>query len=65
MDAVSFDNQRCVNLYPLLSESGTSKSPAALRSVSGLKEFATMGGGSIRGSIESADRAFFVSGNEF
>ena len=65
MDATSFDTQRCVNLYPLISESGTSKSPTALRSVAGLKEFATMGGGSIRGSIDTDGRAFFISGDEF
>ena len=65
MDAVSFDNQRCVNLYPILSESGTSKSVAALRGTPGLTEFATIGGGGIRGGIESAQRAFFVSGTDF
>ena len=65
MEAVSFDNQRCVNLYPIVSESGTSKAPTALRSVSGLLEFSTMGIGAIRGGIESANRAFFVSGTGF
>lgn len=65
MEATSFDNQRCVNLYPIISESGTSKSVAALRSTSGLEEFCTIGGGSIRGGMESADRAFFVSGADF
>lgn len=65
MEAVSFDNQRCVNMYPLISESGTSKSPSALRPTSGLELFASVGGGEIRGSIEAASRAFFVSGNEF
>jgi ribosomal protein S11 len=65
MEAVSFDAQRCVNMYPLISESGTSKSPAALRSVAGLLEFSTIGGGGIRGGIESAGRAFFISGDEF
>jgi hypothetical protein len=65
MEAVSFDAQRCVNLYAIASESGTSKSVAALRSVSGLLEFATIGGGPIRGGIESSNRAFFVSGTQF
>ena len=65
MEAVSFDNQRTVNMYPLLSETGTSKSPTALRSTPGLLEFATLGGGPIRGSIETKTRAFFMSGNEF
>jgi hypothetical protein len=65
MEARTFDSQRCVNLYPILSESGTSKSVAALRSTSGLELFASVGGGAIRGGIESQQRAFFVSGDEF
>lgn len=65
MEAVTFDNQRCLNLYPILSESGSSKSVAALRSTSGLVEFATVGSSEIRGGIESANRAFFVSGDTF
>ena len=65
MDAVSFDSQRCVNLYPIASESGTSKSISALRSTSGYEEFTTAGSGGIRGGIESDGRAFFVSADEF
>lgn len=66
MDAVSFDHQRSINLYPLLSESGTSKSVSALRGTPGYTEFADVGGGPIRGSIAStANRSFVVSGNEF
>lgn len=63
MEATSFDNQICKNLYPILSESGLSKSVAALRNTPGLELFATLGGGFIRGGIESANRAFFVSSN--
>lgn len=65
MDAVSFDLQRCVNLYPIASETGTSVSPSALRTTSGLESFVTIGGGAIRGGIESEGRAFFVSGEDF
>jgi hypothetical protein len=65
MEATSFDNQRCVNLYPILSETGDSKSVSALRSVSGLLEEYDIGGGRIRGGIESAGRAFFVTGSDF
>lgn len=65
MEARSFDHQRTVNLYPLVSESGSSISVTALRSTSGLSEFTTIGGGGIRGGLESSNRAFFVSGNEF
>ena len=65
MEAVSFDSQRCVNLVPILSETGSSKSVSALRSTPGLELFSTIGGGPIRGGLESADRAFFVSGDGF
>lgn len=65
MEAVSFDNQRCVNYYPITSETGTSKSVSALRLTPGLLEEYTIGGGGIRGGIESSNRAFFVSGSDF
>lgn len=63
MEGITFDNQRCVNLFPILSETGTSKSVAALRSTSGLSLFATVGGGAIRAGIESQGRGFFISGD--
>jgi len=65
MEATSFDNQRCVNLYPIMSETGTSKSVAALRGTPGLKLFASVGGGPIRAGIEVNGRSFFVSGSDF
>lgn len=65
MEAVTFDSQRCINMFPILSETGTSKSVAALRSTSGTQLFAEFGTGSIRGGIESQGRAFFVSGDGF
>lgn len=65
MEAFSFDHQRCVNLYAIASESGTSSSPSALRSTPGLKMFSSLGDGPIRGGIESQGRVFFVSGNAF
>lgn len=64
-EAVSFANQRSVNLYPLLSEDADSKSVAALRATPGLKREYEVGGGAIRGGIESSNRAFFVSGQDF
>jgi hypothetical protein len=64
MDARSFDHQRCVNLFPIMSEVGTSKSVTALRGTAGLSLFATAGGGPIRGCIEAAGRSFFLSGSE-
>ena len=44
MDARTFDSQRSVNLYPMISETGTSKSVAALRSVPGYVTGYTAGG---------------------
>lgn len=64
--AKSFDVQRCVNLYPLASETGTSKERKALRGTPGLELFTTIGGGPIRGQFTtSQERSFAVSGNEF
>jgi hypothetical protein len=66
LDAVSFDCQRTINLYPILSESGTSKSVAALIKTPGLSLFATAPGGPIRGGISSTSgRAFLVSAQYF
>ena len=66
VEAVSFDCQRSINLYPILSESGTSKSVSALRKTLGLSLFATAPGGPIRGGISSTSgRAFFVSAQYF
>jgi len=65
MEARSFDRQRAINFYFIVSESGTSKTKAALRSTAGYIDFCAIGGGPIRGGIESQGRAFFVSGDEF
>jgi len=65
MDARTFDVQRCVNMYPIASEVGTSKSPSALRSIPGYTLFCTAGGGSIRGAKTASNgRGFVVSGYE-
>lgn len=66
MDAMTFDKQRCVNMYPITSEVGTSKSVAALRSVPGYETKYTLGGGGIRGAITcGGGRCFVVSGSDF
>ena len=63
LDARTFDCQRSVNLYPIVSEVGTSKSVTSLISVPGYELFAEVGGGPIRGSkTVSSGRAFVVSG---
>lgn len=63
MDARSFDHQRCVDLYPIMSESGSSKSVTALRGTPGLSLFVAAGGGPIRGAVEADGRSFWLSGN--
>jgi len=63
MDAKSFDCQRSVNLFPIMSEVGTSKSVVALRITAGLDEVATVGGGPVRACIEADGRSFWVSGS--
>lgn len=66
MPAGSFDAQRCVNMYPIVSESRTSKSVSALRGTPGYETAYTAGGGPIRGSLVTGQgRAFVVSGNQF
>jgi len=63
LDARTFDCQRSVNLYPIVSEVGTSKSVTSLISAPGYELFAEVGGGPIRGSkTVSSGRAFVVSG---
>lgn len=63
LDAKTFDCQRCVNMYPIASEIGTSKSVSALASCPGYSTFATAGGGPIRAAKTVASgRAFVVSG---
>jgi hypothetical protein len=64
MDNKSFDVQRCINLYPMVSETGTSKEQSSLRGTPGLREYVDTDGGPIRGEISTASgRAFAVSGS--
>lgn len=65
MDARSFDHQRCVNLFPILSEVGTSKAVTALRGTAGYSLFSDLTGGPIRGGIQADGRMFWLSGNTF
>lgn len=66
VEAKSFDVQRSINLYPIISEVGNSKSVSALRKTPGLKLFATAPGGPTRGSISSTSgRCFTVSAQYF
>lgn len=63
MDAYSFDVQRSINLYPLVSEVRDSKSVVALKKCPGTAIYRTVGGGPIRGAITTArGRSFVVSG---
>lgn len=65
MSAVSFDNQRSVNLFLITSETGTSKSNSALIKTAGMKLFSEVGGGPIRNAFSSTSgRGFVASGNK-
>jgi hypothetical protein len=66
VEAVSFDAQRTINMYPVVSETGTSKSQYALRKTPGLKLFAEATGGPVRGAVSSTSgRCFVVSAQYF
>ncbi len=56
-----FDAQRTVNMFPTVSESGSSKAPAMLQSIPGLTLFAALSN-PIRGSVLADGRLFVVSG---
>lgn len=47
----NFDAQRCLNLFPALQESGTSKSVAALYGTPGLRLWLALGAGTVRGML--------------
>lgn len=75
MDAGSFDSQRTINMFPIISETSkitdysqtsVSKSLTALRSIPGYISAYTAGGGPIRGALVTAEtgRCFVVSGNK-
>lgn len=65
MDALSFDIQRSINLYPLISETGTSVTPSSMQGTPGKELFAEVGGGPIRAELATANgRGWAVSGNE-
>jgi hypothetical protein len=63
-----FDNQRLVNLYLEMDESGAGKGqePAVMISTPGLKRLQVVGGGPIRATytISNQQLAYVVSGNE-
>lgn len=63
--SVNFDAQECLNLYPEMSESGTSKSVAALIGTPGLEEYKIISGQACRGLHRfNADIAIVVMGDQ-
>lgn len=61
----SFDAQRCINLYPEVSQSGSSKYVSALIGTPGLSLWATAGSGPVRGMIPvSAQFSLVASGGK-
>lgn len=66
MEGLSFDAQRTINMYPVISEAQGSKSISALFGTPGLALFAEAGNGPIRGTITAGNgRSFVVSWNKF
>jgi hypothetical protein len=67
LDSVNVDNQRCVNLYPEVIESGFGKGGqvAYLRATPGLEGILEVGDGPLRLlHVDSIGRIFVVSGNQ-
>lgn len=61
--SVNFDAQRCVNLYPEMSSSGTSKNVAMLVGCPGRRLWTTLAGGGVRGMLRfDANTAIIVVG---
>lgn len=61
----NFDSQRCVNLYPEMSESGSSKSTSCLIGTPGMKPWLTLTAGMGRGLYRfNPDIAIAVTGTE-
>lgn len=58
----NFDSQRCINLYPEVSESGVSKSPLMLVGTPGLRLWRSLGGTDfkIRGMLEFSSTVLIV-----
>lgn len=69
MRSITTDNQRCINLYADLDETGMAKESevGALLGTPGLKLLATLPSGPTRGvwSAKNYNRAFAVGGNKF
>lgn len=63
MRSLNFDAQRCINLFPVRSESGSSKEEWALYGTPGLSLFEDLGAGPIRGGISCGNGRFFVLSN--
>ena len=59
-----YDAQASINLYPTLSESGSSKGQAALYGTPGITKLCTLGAGPIRCLTAGENRLFAVSGTD-
>ncbi len=59
--SINFDNQRSINLFPVKSETGTSKDQFMLCPTPGRAIFCDLSSAPIRGEYNTIDRAFVVS----
>ena len=62
--SLTFDAQRCINFYPVKSETGTSRDDYALNPTAGLQTLVQFSGVQIRGCWQVLGRCFFVAGNK-
>lgn len=62
--SLSFDAQRTVNLYPVLSESGNSRSVAMLTTTPGHRKWLDVGDGPVRGLLRVDDALLVASGGK-
>lgn len=61
--AIDFDLQRSVNIYPVVSETQTSKAVSGLQGTAGLLQFSNPASGEVRGGWNAEGRCFVVVGN--
>lgn len=60
----NLDCQRAINLYPEVSQSGTSKTPGMLIGTPGLRRIATVGAGPIRGIYRTSGNVLLVASGQ-
>lgn len=60
-ETLPFAAQETINAYPVLAETGGTRSVIALKGTPGLRSWGTVGTGTVRGNITMAGTAYFVA----